>query len=87
MNSLEALKDINGLICSGCNSAKRPRNSFCLRCYLALPSQMQKALWNSVSKGYVEAFMAAQKWLHGQQVKKLAAPEEEEMLWGKKTNG
>ena len=85
-NTVEALADLQGVKCAGCDGTKRTRNSFCLNCYLHLPSAMQKALWNSARNGYAEAFTAARKWLWDQRAE-IVSPEEQEMLFGEATNG
>lgn len=38
-----------------CGRAKKPNNSFCFRCYKALPADMQKALYRRMGDGYEEA--------------------------------
>ena len=46
-----------------CGNSKLRGNSFCYRCYKALPGDMQKAIYRSLGRGYEEAFEAAHKWL------------------------
>jgi len=46
-----------------CGSPKRPRHSFCYRCYRSLPRHMQHDLYQYIGDGYEEAYEAAVEWL------------------------
>ena len=46
-----------------CGRSKRPRHSFCFKCYKQLPDDMQKALWRRFHCGYEEAYEEAVKYL------------------------
>lgn len=39
-----------------CEREKKPRFSFCYRCYKALPPDMQRALYRPFGNGYEQAF-------------------------------
>ncbi len=63
MNRSEVLTDFSGEVCSICGGWKRKMNSFCTRCYLALPPKKRAALYLSFGDGYEEAFTEAQAYL------------------------
>lgn len=44
--------------CPACQSAKAPRNSFCLACYRVLPTPLQRGLY-AQGPAYLPAFRAA----------------------------
>lgn len=46
-----------------CGRTKKPRFSFCYRCYKALPGDMQKDLYQPFGNGYEEAFDEACQFL------------------------
>jgi hypothetical protein len=56
-------KELRGNGCL-CGRPKKPRRSFCLRCYRALPADMQRALYRRLTCGYEEAFEEAAAYLH-----------------------
>lgn len=47
-----------------CGRPKRPRHSFCFKCYKRLPVDMQKDLWQRFGFGYESAYDAAYKYLN-----------------------
>lgn len=46
-----------------CGRPKKPRFSFCYRCYKALPGDIQRRLYRMIGYGYEEAFEEGVKWL------------------------
>lgn len=42
-----------------CGKAKKPKNTFCYKCYKSLPAKMQKDLYRMMGDGYEEAVDAA----------------------------
>jgi len=46
-----------------CERVKKRHHSFCVRCYRALPSYLQTALYRRIGEGYEEAFDDAVKYL------------------------
>jgi hypothetical protein len=46
-----------------CGKTKKPRMSFCYRCYKSLPGDMQKDLYQPLGNGYEEAYEEAVAWL------------------------
>ena len=47
-----------------CGSYKKPRYSFCYRCYKSLPWGMQQDLYAGIGDGYEEAYDKAVKFLN-----------------------
>lgn len=45
--------------CPNCKTVKKPRQSFCLACYKALPRGVQQGLWKKFKKGYVTVWIQA----------------------------
>jgi len=56
------LKNLAGEECL-CGKEKLKNNSFCYRCYKAMPVNMQRALYQRMGYGYEGAFEAAHKYL------------------------
>lgn len=46
-----------------CMEPKRPRHAFCYACYLSLPDDIQRDLYQLIGKGYEPAYEAAIKFL------------------------
>ena len=46
-----------------CGRGKQPRMWFCFQCYKSLPVDMQRALWNPITKEAIEAYEKALKYL------------------------
>ncbi len=46
-----------------CGRTKKPGNTFCFRCFKALPREMQKALYKRIGQGYRAAREEARRWL------------------------
>lgn len=59
-----ALREFSGVVCPGCEGAKKPNNGFCSRCYFSLSKEMQKSLWQRFGHGYEESHDDARDWLH-----------------------
>jgi len=59
----QALREFADSICTVCRSPKKPKQSFCLKCYYALPEEMRKALYRRFGSGYEEAYDDAKDWL------------------------
>lgn len=57
-HELELVAELRGLKCR-CGAVKVPRQTFCRRCYYALPPALRKALYNGISEGYAAAYAAA----------------------------
>ncbi len=47
-----------------CGNGKKPRFSFCYRCYLQLPQTMKNSLYDHVGEGYEESYDAAVEYLN-----------------------
>lgn len=60
---MSILEDFLRNKCSVCGSTKRPRQSFCYRCFKALPERLQRALYRRFGEGYELAFTEAQQRL------------------------
>lgn len=58
-----AIRELSATACGHCGQAKMKGRSFCLRCYRALPQQMQWNLWVSMSMGYASKHDEARDWL------------------------
>lgn len=52
----EALLDLLGTICRGCNGTKPTRMSHCRPCYMLLPQPMRSALYKRIGEGYEQAY-------------------------------
>ncbi len=46
-----------------CGRPKRSKYSFCYQCYMSLPGDMRRDLYQSIGEGYEAAYEAAFKWL------------------------
>jgi len=46
-----------------CGNPKKPRFSFCYRCYKKLPKHLQRELYQHVLEGYEQAYDEAIKYL------------------------
>jgi len=49
-----------------CERPKKPRFSFCYRCYKALPLDQQRALYQAFGGGYEQAFDEACQYLQSE---------------------
>lgn len=56
------LKELAGRKCL-CGREKKPRCSFCWKCYKALPNELQARLYAWMGQGYEANFEEAVKWL------------------------
>lgn len=61
----ELLDELMGIRCQ-CGRMKRSKQTFCLKCYRALPLEMQRALYRRFGAGYEEAYAAAVRELRGE---------------------
>jgi ribosomal protein L40E len=52
----DALQQLLGNVCQGCNGHKPSRMSHCRRCYFSLPKAMQRALYKRIGEGYEAAY-------------------------------
>lgn len=59
---LQAIRELDSEQCS-CGNKKKPKQSFCNRCYYSLSRPMQLALYRRFGSGYEEAYQAAKNWL------------------------
>lgn len=48
-----------------CGRVKRPRQTFCSRCFQRLPPALKRALYRRIGEGYEEAYAAAVAALEG----------------------
>ncbi len=46
-----------------CERQKKPKRSFCFRCYKALPANIKKGLWSRIGDGYEDAYDEAMNFL------------------------
>ena len=46
-----------------CGRPKKSKYSFCYGCYMSLPGDMRRDLYQKIGDGYEEAYEAAIKWL------------------------
>lgn len=51
-------EELLGLRCR-CGAVKVPRQTFCRRCFYALPPEFRRALYLKFGKGYEDAYTAA----------------------------
>lgn len=64
-NARELIIELNGELCR-CGKTKASGQTFCRRCYFALPRPMRSALYRRVGAGYEAAYAAAANHLqHG----------------------
>ena len=59
----QALREYELEECAVCTLPKKPKQSFCVRCYYALPEGMRVALYARYGSGYEEAYDEAKDWL------------------------
>jgi predicted amidophosphoribosyltransferase len=59
----QALRELGESVCAACQSAKKPKQSFCPRCYYTLPEEMRTALYRRFGSGYESAYDDAKDWL------------------------
>lgn len=57
-----ALRDLGSEECY-CGGPKKPKSSFCPKCYYALPSTTRHALYKTMSDGYAEIYDRAKEYL------------------------
>ena len=57
-----ALKELEAEKCV-CGAEKQKRQSFCRKCYLALPQKLRSELYKPMSDGYAEVHEEAKDWL------------------------
>lgn len=60
---MDVLKDFTGIECIICGGQKRKNQSFCPRCFIALPPKKRAALYLAFGDGYEDAFEEAVKFL------------------------
>lgn len=65
MSDLELVKELRGIVCR-CGAPKRTKETFCGKCYYALPLAKRRALYNHLGEGYREAYEDAIKTLEAQ---------------------
>lgn len=53
----QCYSSLASISCPACRGGKKARQSFCGRCYFALPQSTRKALY--VAEGYVETWKSA----------------------------
>jgi len=58
MTPEQMIEELLGLRCR-CGGVKVPRQTFCRRCYYALPAEFRRALYLKVGGGYEDAYTAA----------------------------
>jgi len=46
-----------------CERSKKPGRPLCYKCYMSLPEDMKRDLWQRIGNGYEAAYDAAVKWL------------------------
>jgi hypothetical protein len=63
--TIEIVDELAGIKCS-CGKVKRARQSFCRGCYSRLPPEFQKALYQRLEDGYVEAYENALHFLNSE---------------------
>lgn len=56
---------LKSVICE-CGRTKREMQSFCGKCYYALPQRVRRALYSRIGGGYEEAHAEARKILKGE---------------------
>lgn len=59
---VHALTALRGEMCV-CGARKRSMQSFCGKCWRALPGSMREDLYKPVSEGYAEIYAEAKEWL------------------------
>jgi hypothetical protein len=59
----DAIRELSGTTCRGCDGAKARRMSHCRRCYMELPKDLRRQLYNRVGSGYEEAYTESVKIL------------------------
>lgn len=52
------VRELAGAVCR-CGRVKRHRQTFCTRCFQALPPALKRALYCRIGEGYEEAYDAA----------------------------
>jgi len=60
----DLLKELAGSACR-CGRVKRPRQTFCSRCFQRLPPALKRALYRRIGEGYEAAYQAAVASLDG----------------------
>jgi hypothetical protein len=58
-----AWDDLASEICGHCGRKKQKRQSFCRRCYFALPEGLRRQLYTPFSGGYAEIYDEAKTYL------------------------
>lgn len=59
MDASEMVGSLASMVCPACANPKRPRTSFCPKCYFRLPPDQRNALYQKVGAGYEQAFLDA----------------------------
>lgn len=52
----DAITELGGTKCHGCDGAKERAKSHCRTCYFNLPKKLRGELYNRVGAGYEEAY-------------------------------
>lgn len=69
---LALAKELRMTVCR-CGNQKRHGNSFCVSCYMRLPVELKKRLYQRIGKGYEEAYFEAEEFLRLPKRKPAAA--------------
>jgi hypothetical protein len=59
----DAVKELRGAICRPCGGPKRPMQSFCRDCFMALPKKMRDDLYKTIQDGYAVVYKEAKEHL------------------------
>jgi hypothetical protein len=62
--SRKLYNELLGIICR-CGCKKSARQTFCRRCYFALPGELRRNLYRLIGNGYEEAYAVAVRFLKG----------------------
>jgi hypothetical protein len=63
ISAKQAIAELGGTHCYGCDGTKNKRMSHCRRCYFNLTRGMRARLYNLVGSGYEEAYEESVKIL------------------------
>jgi len=55
----ELVHSLGGTLCPACGRRKASAQTFCRRCYFALPSGLRRPLYDRLGNGYEQAVAAA----------------------------
>jgi hypothetical protein len=61
--NIQALRELKGIVCAVCGRSKGKGRSFCFSCYISLPANLQKRLYERYGAGYTENYFEAKNWL------------------------